>query len=91
MESQVMIGVVALLFVAMVVALTALWQRSARHERRTSHLEMEVGVSETEREAAEEGKTPEVSHENTIRGRLNGLERKDLMLGKRLDRFTSRR
>lgn len=91
MEFQVLIGVAALVLVAIVVALTALWQRDARRERRTAYLESEIGISEAEREQAEAGRAPGVPHDRTVRARLDGMERKDSTLGRRIDRLASRR
>ena len=83
-----LLALVALVAAVTVVGLTAVWQRQARYERRLTHVENEVGVTEAERNHAEEqhilAKKP---HPTSVRARLHIHEKVTARLDRRLGRL----
>ena len=90
MEAHVLIGIGALVLVAVAVSLTAIWQREARRDRRIAHVEAELGISDAERENVELGKGERKPADKTVRARLESVERRDVTLAKRVDRLSRR-
>lgn len=93
MAGHMLLAALALVVVSLVVALTMIWQRQARMDRRLRHVEREIGVPEDEHElTAGEKKAAE-----TLRHRLHAserrtrdLERKAIATGERAARGARR-
>lgn len=70
------VALVALGLVAVTVGLTVVWNRQTRTERRVTHVENEIGVSDDERVRAEEGRAVKRPHHETIRSKLHAIDRR---------------
>lgn len=83
-----LLALVALVAAVTVVGLTAVWQRQARYERRLTHVENEVGLTEAERSHAEELPTlAKKPHSASVRARLHVHEKLAARLDRRLGRI----
>lgn len=93
MAAHMIVAVLALAVVSLVVALTVVWQRQARMDRRLRHVEREIGVPEDEHEIATEKNAETATLRHRVRAaekRTRDLERRATATGERAARGARR-